>query len=372
MEVTYRISTRRVPNRGTLPGYREEIEPLPGVITSKAQMKRMSEVVLERISWLWYPYIPFGKLTILSGDPGMGKSFISHALAAALSMGEPLPGQEGRTIEPRNVLLLAGEDDPGDTIKPRLISLNAEMERIFIYDGDLRFDDMGVRLVREMMGDSQAKLFIIDPIVAFLGAKMDMNRSNEVRPVMKSIARIAHEFSAAGLIVRHLRKSPAGSSAGKALYSGMGSIDFTAAVRSELATSEGKDGTKYINHIKHNVGPEGKSIIYDITDDEFHWGGQIEPIRMVGASRVSRKYASEDRAREFLFDLLKQKPDGALSGDVYLAAKAAGIGERALRNARAAIAIVSKHGSAGWVWKLNPNAAPISADDLPVMDHNHG
>lgn len=368
MEVTYTISTRRVPGRGPLKGYKEDPIVPAGTITSKATMKKMSDVVIERISWLWWPYVAFGKLAMLSGDPGSGKSFITHAIASALSNGDPLPGQEGRSITPMKVLLIAGEDDEGDTVKPRLLSLNAEMDNIYIYTGIFRFDDAGIALMREMMQESSARLFIIDPIVAYLGAKMDMNRSNEVRPVMQNIANIAKEFNAAGVIVRHLRKSPAGGSSGKALYNGMGSIDFTASVRNELATSEGKDGTKYLNHIKHNIGPEGKTIVYDITDDEFHWGGQIEPFKSAPISKISRKYASEDRARQFLHDLLKDKPEGVLSGDVYLAAKAAGIAERALRNARATVAMVSKHGSAGWVWKLNPNAPAYVSNDIPVMD----
>lgn len=356
MEVTYRISTKRTPGRGLLPGYKEEISTEIGTYTSKSKLIRASDVVITPVNFFWRPYLAFGKLTMLSGDPGAGKSFITHAIAAAVSNGDPLPGQEGRTLYPMNALLIGMEDKAEDTLAPRLLSLNANMDRVFLYQGFLHFDDAGMKLMKDLMQESKARLFVIDPIVAYLGSKMDMNRSNEVRPIMNNIKSIAEEFDAVGIIVRHLRKASPGAASGHRLSSGMGSMDFTASVRGEWQTSEGKDGTLYLDHIKSNMGPKGKSIIYSIIDDEFHFGGQVEPFTMAPASRVSRKYASEDRARQFLFDLLKDKPEGAIAGDIYLAAKAAGIGERALRNARATVAIVAKSGKAGWVWKLNPNA----------------
>lgn len=329
-------------------------------------MKWFTEVKIERVEWLWYPYIPLRKLTMLGGDPGMGKSFISQAIAAAVSTGEPLPGQASGMREGRNVLLLAGEDDPGDTLKPRLLSLNADLSRIAVSGDDIRLDEDGLAIIRAMMAETQASLFVIDPIVAYMGAKMDMNRSNEVRPMLKGLASIAHDYNASGLIVRHLRKASTNGTKGKALYSGMGSIDFTAAVRSELQVEEAKNGKKYMNHVKTNLGPVGRSINYLINEDqEFEWGSTTDtPVFTSVTPTISQRFAKEDEAKRLIYDMLKDAPEGLPSNDLYNYARARGISDRTLKRAKEGLAVVEKT-STGWLWKLNPGTkVPPSREDL--------
>lgn len=359
MDSESKISPRRVPNRGTLPGYREDI----GVPTPKpyqfADAIPFSQVQIEQIEWLWFPYIPIGKLTMLGGDPGMGKSFITDAIAAALSQGDPLPGQGSNRRGAINVLMFVGEDDPGDTLKPRLISLDANLERIYVNPRDIRLDAQGLAFIEGQVRKYDAKLFIIDPIVAYMGAKIDMNRSNEVRPMLRGLADIARATRSAGLIVRHLRKAPTNGTKGKALYAGMGSIDFTAAVRSELQVEEGRDGTKYLNHIKTNIGPKGKSITYSIIDDEFEWGDMVEGINQSSTGySISRTPAKSEQARQLIFDMLKDHPEGVHSNDIYNAAKLAGISERTLKLAKAELVLVEKQGS-HWIWKLNTSIGRV-------------
>jgi DNA repair protein RadA/Sms len=328
-------------------------------------MKWFTEVQIERVEWLWYPYIPFRKLTLLGGDPGMGKSFISQAIAAAVSQGEALPGQGNSDRSGRNVLMLAGEDDPGDTLKPRLISLNADLSRIAVSGDDIRLDADGLAIIRAMMAETEASLFIIDPIVAYLGAKLDMNRSNEVRPMLKGLASIAHDFNAAGLIVRHLRKASTNGSKSKALYAGMGSIDFTAAVRSELQVEEAKNGKKYMNHVKTNIGPVGRSIQYGIEDDEFSWGeiAEVKP-NFSSAPVISTRFAKEDDASRIIYDMLKDAPDGLPSNDLYAYARARGISERTMKRAKEGLAVTIKT-EKGWIWKLIPGSrTPPVREDL--------
>lgn len=332
-------------------------------------LKWFSDVKQEPVVWLWEPYIPRRKITILGGDPGQGKTFITTAISAAISRGEPLPGQGTADAEPANVLMLTGEDDPGDTIKPRLMSLEADQTRIALYDRMMVFDSNGLQKLRWLVEEVSPRLIVIDPIVAYLGAKMDMNRSNEVRPIFQALGEIARDFDAGILVVRHMRKTPAGQKSGKAIYNGMGSIDFTASVRSELQVDEDKHGIRYLNHIKTNNGPLGKSIKYAITDSGFHWGEMIDhmPISMRVAPTVSLKLKNEYEVKLFLHDLLSQHPDGLPASDVFAAAKAKGYGETKVKMSKKGIVITVKKGDQ-WMWMLDPAAPPLEIPGESVIE----
>lgn len=339
---------------------------------SKDGPQAISGVETEKIDWLWYPYIPFGRLTILGGDPGAGKSFITTAIAAALSRGDSLPGEK-TSREPIITLMLSAEDDPGDTIKPRLNNLYADQTKIFVFTDDIVFDKEGIAALKEMVRQTGARLLIIDPIVAYLGAKMDMNRANEVRPIMRGLYRIAKSLNIAVIVVRHNRKVSAGGKEGKAIYSGSGSIDFTASVRSELAVETSKNGSKYMNHIKANGGKLGPSIQYDIiempdTTGRFEWGQVVSQTLFgsVNKINISRKFKNDREVRMWLFDHLKMLPSGDLSINIYAAGKLHGYAQTRLEHVKKGIAISQKVGSE-WVWKLDPNAQ-VDVDDEDVVD----
>lgn len=336
----------------------EEVE-----LRSRWEPKMFAEVKVEKINWFWYPYVPVGRLTILGGDPGQGKSFITTAIAAAASRGEDLPG-DFTEHEPRNTLMLSAEDDPGDTIKPRLINLNADQRRIFVNTDYIPLDADGIAGIREMVDQTDAKLLTIDPIVAYLGARMDMNRANEVRPIMKSLADIARDKQIAIIVVRHNRKVSAGGKEGKAIYAGQGSIDFTAAVRSELQVGEAKNGRRYLNHIKTNAGPIGKSINYTIDDGIFHWGDMVEvPAEFAsGGPTISRKFKNEATIRQWLFDELTQMPDGDLAKNIIAKGQMAGHSQTKLEHVKRGVAVSAKRGQE-WYWVLDPRAISAIAHD---------
>lgn len=334
---------------------------------------RFSDVKLETIEWLWYPYIPLGRITMIGGDPGAGKSFITTALAATLSKGDSFPGEEAGIREPMSSILLSVEDDPNDTIKPRLQNLNANQHKVYISSKDIILDIAGLSSIREMVRITKAKLLVIDPIVAFLGAKMDMNRANEVRPLMRGLYHIAKDLNIAVVVVRHNRKVSAGNKEGKAIYAGSGSIDFTASVRSELAVSEARDGSKYMNHIKTNSGKQGPSIRYEIVEledgtGEFRWGEIVtSPYSTAARVGVSKRFKNEKAIKFWLFDLLKQAPEGELAKNIFAKGMLSGYSQTKLEHVKKGIAMSVKVGHE-WVWKLDPAARDtLDADEDGVV-----
>ena len=134
-------------------------------------MLRMADVELTSVDWLWFPYIPFGKLTIIQGNPGEGKTYFAMRLAAACTNRKPLPGME--TLEPFNIIYQTAEDGLGDTVKPRLMEAEADLERVLVIDDRdtplTLADERIARAIRE----NNARLVIIDPVQAFMGADVD-------------------------------------------------------------------------------------------------------------------------------------------------------------------------------------------------------
>ena len=188
-------------------------------------MIRMSEVEQTEVEWLWYPYIPFGKLTIIQGNPGEGKTFFAMQLAAACTNRKYLPQME--EFEPFNMIFQTAEDGLGDTVKPRLLSAEADLDRVLVIDdteSPLTLSDG--RRIESAIRENHARLVIIDPLQAFLGADVDMNRANEVRPVFRKLADIAQATGCAIVMIGHLNKASGTQSA----YRGLGSIDITAVV----------------------------------------------------------------------------------------------------------------------------------------------
>lgn len=324
-----------------------------------------------KIDWLWEPYIPRGRLTILGGDPGTGKSFISVALVAALTKGEPLPGEEETTREPMNVLLMNVEDDPADIIKPRLRNMQADMTKVASSKDDIILDDDGIIALDKLIGNADAKFVIIDPIVAFLGPDMDMNRANQVRHIMKGLARIAQKRNVAILVVRHNRKESASTKGSKAIYSGMGSIDFTAAVRSELAVNGRNDGSMFLNHIKSNTGHKGLSIRYEIISmpdgtGKLIWKEMSSASVGSSTSRITKKSKTDSVVKQWLFDQLRDYPDGVPSEDVFKAGERLNFSRTRINMVKPGVAVSSRVGST-WYWKLDPTAR-VDLDDDSVVE----
>jgi len=204
--------------------------------TRKMKLIKMNEVQAQKVSWLWYPYIPYGKITLIQGDPGDGKTTFVLAIAALLTNGKPMPESEDTAAMPVTVIYQTAEDGLADTIKPRLEEVSADCSRVIVIDESEQALTLSDSRIEQAIIKTNAKLLILDPLQAYLGNNVDMHRANEIRPIFKALAGVAERTGCAILIIGHMNKM----NGAKGLYRGLGSIDIAAAVRSILNEKEKK------------------------------------------------------------------------------------------------------------------------------------
>ena len=352
-------STVPSPTESGFDAARPEPLPAPGELGEhKTSLVCMADVKAEAVEWLWYPYIPRDKQTLLEGDPGVGKSWLALAIATAVSLGRGLPGQEA--TEPANVLLASAEDGLGDTIRPRLDGMNADVSKIHAIKSTLNFSNDGLAILESHIQQKSPLLVIIDPLVAYIGASVDLYRPNETRAITAKLADIAEKHSCAILTIRHLTKGRTT----RPIYRGLGSIDFTAASRSVLLCgSDPEDMQKRgLVQIKNNLAPMGAAIGYELRGNSFYWTGNSD----LTAARILATEDSEGKsifneATEFLRERLAE---GAVEAkQVITDAKSLGICEKTLRRAKANLKVISrKQGMQdGWFWELPEDGQGISS-----------
>lgn len=244
-----------------------------GVQKTELKMIRMSEVESQEVKWLWYPFIPYGKLTIIQGDPGDGKTTLVLNIAAKLSKGESLDS-DMNVQEPVNVIYQTAEDGLADTVKPRLELAGADCKKILVIDESDKSLSMADKRLEEALAKTGAKVLILDPIQAYLGGGMDMNRANEARDMTKKLGALAEKYQCAILLIGHMNKA----SGNKAAYRGMGSIDFFAVARSVLLVGriEGEPNTRAVVQIKNNLAAFGHPKAFMLSEMGFHWLGDYE------------------------------------------------------------------------------------------------
>ena len=292
---------------------------------------RMSDVELTPVEWLWKPYLPFGKLSVLQGNPGEGKTYFAMHLAAACTNGKLLPNME--RMEPFNVIYQTAEDGLGDTVKPRLIEAGADLDRVLVIDdSDVQLTLSDERIEKAII-ENNAKLVIIDPIQAYLGADVDMNRANEVRPIFMRLGQVAQRTGCAILLIGHLNKAAGMQS----LQRGLGSIDIAAAVRSVMFIGKLKhDPTmRILTHEKSSLAPPGASLAFSLGDEGgFRWVGEYDITADEMLSGIEPQRETKTQQAKDLICALLAGGKQMLSEDIDKAALERDIPGRTVRDAK--------------------------------------
>ena len=318
-------------------------------IRTELKMIKMSDIEAQEIEWLWYPYIAYGKLAIVQGDPGDGKTTLILNLAAKLTKGEGLD-ENMKVMEPMNVIYQTAEDGLADTVKPRLLQAGADCEKVLVIDESEKSLSMLDERIEEALIKTGARVLILDPIQAYLGSGTDMNRANEVRNMTKRLAALAEKYKCAIILIGHMNKT-AGN---KAAYRGMGSIDFYAVARSVLLVGrvEGEPNIRAMVQIKNNLAEFGHAKAFRLSEEGFRWLGDYE----ITADEILGGYAPKinklEQAKDLLRELSKEL-EKVESNSIYDMAKEQNISKRTLENAKREMGIRAKRENGSWYWPLD-------------------
>ena len=306
----------------------------------------MADVEAVAVKWLWKPYIPLGKITIIQGDPGEGKTTLALSIAAAFTQGENLPN-EVETKVPMNVIYQTAEDGLADTIKPRLEAVNADCARVLVIDESKEELSMTDERIEKAIQQTGAKLIILDPIQAYIGANVDMHRANEIRPVMSKLGRIAEEYGCAVVLIGHMNKGQ------KSSYRGLGSIDITAVARSVLIVGKMRDSPskRIMTQAKSSLAPVGKSLLFEINENSaLEWKGEVDITAEQFLENCGAELSKLEIATEFLLEILK---DGKVSQkEIAAAASDYDFSARTLNEAKKNLKVLSIKADNKWYWKL--------------------
>jgi archaellum biogenesis ATPase FlaH len=334
----------------------------------RLRLVTLSAVEPEPVTWLWDRFIPAGKITLLVGDPGCGKSWLSIGIAAGLSRGWHLPGDERRS-EASSTVFVNYEDGIGDTIRPRAGRSDADLSRILVIDGveneehasAFQIGDIDA-LEATLAERPDVSLVVIDPVSCLLG-DVDMFRDNEVRAALQPLKLLAERTGVAIVLVAHLRKGEAE----RALYRVSGSIGFVGLARSVLlVATDPESGRRSVSRLKGNLSEEPQPVEFDIDRDGFAWKGvapELTAERMLAPTTGRRK-----ASREIEDFILEQLRDGAQPAkEIIASGEERGFHKRALQRVAAAlhvkIARVGFGPKGHFEWSLG-------IDDVPLDTHN--
>lgn len=313
----------------------------------KNKLIRMSDIETEQVQWLWYPFIPYGKITIIQGDPGEGKTSFVLAMIALLTTGKPLP--EDKTVaEAIRVIYQSAEDGLADTIKPRLETSGADCSRILVIDESDKELTLCDERLEQAVQETGAKLIVLALLQAYLGGNVDMHQANEVRPVFKRLCAMAGRTGCAIILIGHMNKAQGLKSS----YRGLGSIDFRAAARSVLLVGRLKSDptVRVVAHDKSILAPEGKSIAFSLdAENGFQWIGYCDISKddvLSGAGSVQSKTVQLEN------ELKRMLIEPVLAEDVIRRAAELGISERTVKIANKNLDIQSDRIGEHRYWRL--------------------
>jgi len=322
--------------------YRSEVKK----VKNNLKLINMKDVEIEEIRWVWYPYIPYGKVSIVQGDPGEGKTTFVLALTALLTKGEPLPESDD-VSEPINVIYQTAEDGLADTIKPRLVEYDADCSKVLVIDDTEKELTLSDARLEDAIKETGAKIIILDPLQAYLGADVDMHRANDVRYVLKRLAAMADRTGCAVILIGHMNKAQGLKSS----YRGLGSIDFQATARSVLLVGRLKNdpSIRIVAHDKSSLAPEGKSIAFELGENGFAWKGYCD----VGVDDLLCGHGSVETKTMQMESLLCEMLSVPVAAEeIFEKAQALGISKRTVDYAKKNLGVISERIGDKWFWRL--------------------
>lgn len=311
-------------------------------------IKYYSQIESVPVDWLWYPYIPYGKITLIEGDPGDGKSSFILSLAAMISRGGMRP--DGTKHEAESTIYQCNEDGESDTIRPRLEANNADCSKIAFIQEDVRYPlTLEDARIEEALKATKARLLVFDPIQSYLGNN-DIQNVTAVRRQLFNINQLAMKYHCAVVFIGHMNKQ----SGQKNLYRSLGSIDIVAACRSVLAIerSQQKPMVRYIQHVKSSLAQEGSDLAFEIAA-----GGRIKMLGKVsvehdeaGIKETYIRTTKKEIAEDYLLNWLSQGDLPAVK--IQTRFRELDISDRIVNSAKAQNNIVSIKKKDGWYWHL--------------------
>jgi len=348
----------------------------------------MADVEETQVRWLWPGRVPLGRITMLVGRPGEGKSFLTTDMAARVTRGASWP--DGSACPEGSVLLISAEDDPRDTMRPRLRAHGADLSRVHLLTTVRRTEADGresevlftladmTALAAALAAHPDCRLVVVDPIGSFLGARTDAHRDNDVRTVLVPVARLAEQYDAAVLVVAHRRKSLAANADDLAL----GSRAFTGLARAvwHLTRDAHDKRRRLLLAGKNNLAAEGRGLAFTIasdagTDPRIRW--ESDPVDMTADEAIREETASAGEEHRTALDdavawLQAALADGPVpASEVLDRAAADGIAQKTLKRAKARLGVCSwREGSreeATWFWRLPSHAGKTPADAQPEL-----
>lgn len=339
------------------------------------ELVRYSQIERKRVAWLWRGFFPFGKHTMMDGDPDVGKSTLAIDMAARVTMGSSMPdGSPG--CEAAGVLILSAEDDPEDTIGPRLDAAGADPDKAFhlkFTERELTICAADIAVIKEMVQANGIKLLVIDPLVSYFDGSVRIYVDHDVRRALLPLKKLAQETGIAIIVIRHWTKQANPNP----LHRGGGSIGISAAARAGVAVAFDHEDQNPDHNWRKRVLAQGKmNIGARVKAREFHldyvpehdtcrvaWGGESKHTAKTLAMGPDTKFPNKaERAREYLQDVLEDGP--VLEQEIMAGLEDLDVSEITLRRAKKKLKVESRKlpdGSA-WEWCL-------PGDQLSVNDH---
>ena len=315
-------------------------------------LKTYDQIQSRKVRWIWYPYIALGKITLLQGDPGDGKSTMMLNLIAELSRAGQLPNKMKITAPIRS-LYQCSEDDACETIKPRLESFNANCSNVEFIDEEmvenLTLDD---EKIREAIVLFQPQLVVIDPLQSYIGEGCSIYTSSRARKLMHNLSIWATKYKCAIVLISHFTKNESA----KDLYRGIGSIDVVAAARSVLQVESDADNPdmKRVKQVKNSLTPKGEDVFYELSRDVgFRWLDTVQKDTVKSEREKNKPISKTEAAAVFIADRLQ---DGMLPANELLDLfKGMSLSDRSIRNAKKELGIKSVRKDGQWYWSLPDN-----------------